>query len=397
MTVDDNRGRNRLALFLIVVLTAFTAFYLFADKVSIYINMMEIDIQAVKVFAAKELGDSKDRRAIWPLANTFTSSEEPAVWEASMKALLKIGSVCPDGSPRGTRCPDREKSKTVTPNAIMIVNSLKYYYEEIKDNRYRERLSFYITLGLKEKSVDVRILAAQLLSYFGNENDVELLTKALKDEDPRVRNAAKISLDSINGRIAKVTPKPPGDVATPEKPSDPMPVPEEGGLPPKRLHPITPESGSPPVLSPSKTFSDLENEFKDLGISLTPPFNFAAIIKDLKSEDPSVRGKAAMTLAYLKHRYGTIYVLPLLKDPEESVRMRAEFSLGELNSFASVKPLLAVYKTAGEEEKVVIFYSLLKMNDPAARRVLSEVSAGEDPDAAKIAAAVLYFGKDRKR
>jgi hypothetical protein len=77
--------------------------------------------------------------------------------------------------------------------------------------------------------------------------------------------------------------------------------------------------------------------------------------------------------------------------------MRAEFSLGELNSFASVRPLLAAYKTAGGEEKTVIFHSLLKMNDPTARNVLSEVSAGDDPVAAKIAAAVLYFGKDRKR
>lgn len=398
ITVDDNRGRNRVALALIVLVTAFATFYFLVDKVPIYIKLMETDIPAVKAFAAAELGDSKDERAIQPLASTFTSSKEPAVWEASMKALLKIGSVCLDGSPRGNSCPDREKSKTVTPKAIMIVNSLKYYYGEIKDNRYRERLSFYITLGLKEKSVDVRILAAQLLSHFGRENAVGPLTEALKDDDPRVRSAAKISIDFINERIAKATPKPPGDAAAPEKPSDSVTIPAEGTPPqPKRLHPKTPELGSPPALSPSKTFSDLEVEFKELGKSLAPPFNFAAIVKDLESEDPNVRARAAMTLAYLKHKYGTVYVLPLLKDKEKSVRIRAEFSLGVLNNFASVRPLLDAYKIADEEEKLVIFHSLLKMDDPLARKVLSEVSAGDDPTAAKIAAAVLYFGKGQKR
>ncbi|GEM_PF-2661900 len=381
ITVDDNRARNRVALFLIILVTALITFYFLVDKVPIYIKMMEIDIPEVKVFAASELGDSKDKRAIWPLANTLTGSMDPAVWEASVSALLKIGSVCPDGSPRGEGCPTTEVGKGDTSNAKLVGESLKIFSGETYDDGYRERLSSYIALGLKDNSVDVRILAAQLLSYFGNENNVELLTKALKDEDPRVRSAAKISLDSIKGRAAKNAPKTPDDEDAAKVPTHLTPIPKG------------PKIGFPPALSPSKTFTDLESEFKELGKGLAPPFEFEAMVKDLSSGDPKARAKAAMTIAYLKQRRGTIYILPLLRDPEESVRLRAGFSLGELDNFASVRPLIEAYKTAGEEERLVIFHSLLKMDDPAVKRVLSEVSAGEDPDAAKVAAIVLYFGR----
>ncbi|MBN1572708.1 MAG: HEAT repeat domain-containing protein [Deltaproteobacteria bacterium] len=381
ITVEDSRVRNRIAIVLIIVITALAAFLLFTDKVPIYIKMLKIDIPEVKAFAAAELGKSKDKRAVWPLVNTLTGSMEQAVWEASVSALLKIGSVCPDGSPRGEGCPAGDGGKGNVSNAKLIGESLKIFSGETYDDRYRDRLSAFIALGLKDKNVDVRIFAAQLLSNFGRENAVKSLTDALNDDDPRVRAIAKLSLDSIKDRIAKPMPDTPYNEDVAKVPSHLETTPE------------VPEPGSPPALSPSKSFTDLESEFKELGKTLTPPFEFEAMVKDLKSGDPKVRAKAAMTLAYLKQRRGTVYILPLLKNPEESVRIRAEFSLGELNNFASVRPLIETYKTAGEEEKLVIFHSLLKMDDTAVKRALSEVSAGEDKEGAKIAAIVLHFGK----
>ena len=90
----------------------------------------------------------------------------------------------------------------------------------------------------------------------------------------------------------------------------------------------------------------------------TRRWDAAVLQRALSDADTMVRARAAMTVGRLGDLRGTTLVLPLLEDPEVSVRPAAAFALGLLRDTAAVEPLVRTLTTPPGADLVTVAESI---------------------------------------
>lgn len=268
-----------------------------------------------------------------------------------------------------------------------VINAIANYGQEILSD---------ITLLLKDKNKNIRRSGAQVLGVIGSARAVDSLIGALKDPDREVRAAAAQALGKIPDKRAV----PPLVEAISDKNQEvkqeaAFALVSQGGKTIAYLNMLL-RSEDPKERQRAVTALSHMGDEKALGLMKAA----------LQDEDTEIRIHAAQGLAAFGQKGGDL-LISALNDPDKNVRRAAVISLGEIQYFRAVRPVLKLLNTElkadvlnalimiGNEEALPALFSSLKDKDPVIRAMTAE-ALGEIGDR-KAAPKLIPLLSDRNK
>ncbi len=156
------------------------------DRVLELMEDLKSPDNVIKKYAAEDLGDLRDQRAIDPLIELF-ANEEIAIREAAAEALIKIGG--------------EDAVKKVSMLLGAEVASIRNFAMDILINIGNEAVE--IVKGLiHDPDHDIRKYAVDILGLIGSQEASTYIIEALEDEHINVKCGAVEALGNIGEKIA---------------------------------------------------------------------------------------------------------------------------------------------------------------------------------------------------
>ncbi len=205
---------------------------------------------------------------------------------------------------------------------------------------------------LKDKRVEMRIFAAEVLGWMQNKKAVDVLLEALNDKDPDVRRIVAQALGKIgDGRaIDALLDKYKNDTAS---------------------------------VSGSAKYSIL---------TLKGDYAAKVMIKNLKSKDPELRALSAQSLGYYGSLSAVEPLINALSDNNIDVKKYSVESLGYLRDARASEPLMKFLKTKNQEFLVSVISALGWIGEQKAAEQIIAI-AESSTDKKVISSALEVLGK----
>jgi cyclophilin family peptidyl-prolyl cis-trans isomerase/HEAT repeat protein len=132
------------------------------------------------------------------------------------------------------------------------------------------------------------------------------------------------------------------------------------------------------LIAPGRVESQVEQLGRLLAMEDSRVLDSSEVRSALSSPEPDIRRVGAMAVGRIRDRAGTLWLSPLLADPDSTVRLAAAFALGLLGDSAAVPQLILMMETqssgsAGEEAVT----ALAKIGGVRATGFLAELLAGK--------------------
>jgi HEAT repeat protein len=209
-----------------------------------------------------------------------------------------------------------------------------------------------LTHCLAQSDLEIRKGALLLLKEFGDDRALEALKNVSKDPDPQIAEEAKRLISDIKAGRTKAM--------------------ASAHMPGPRLKP-------PPIIRITKKGTRLLTVVTSSDKTL-PQMPTEILARSLKNEDPGVRRSAARLLALREGDPNVVRsLIPVLRDPHESVREEAAKSLGKLKAKDAVGPIVEALNDPNTEVSAALIWAVGEIRDPeAVKRLVPLLSDREE-------------------